>query len=133
MWVGSFEGYHINRKYSHFNKRLEKLVRTILSKIQENFLQRVRLWNKSTSVFLYSSLEITKVIFCNLYFQSFNSFFNLLESYLSIFVKKQFSGPVVFSIKRPHFTRIKFNSGHSFKRLHPKRYNPLFFNLMQQL
>jgi hypothetical protein len=41
------------------------------------FLQRVRLWNKNTSVFLYSSLEITKAIFYNLYFQSFNSIFNL--------------------------------------------------------
>jgi hypothetical protein len=36
--VGRFIlGYHINRKYSHFNKRLEKLVKAILSKIQENF------------------------------------------------------------------------------------------------
>uniref|UniRef100_A0A2N9JBM8 Uncharacterized protein n=1 Tax=Fagus sylvatica TaxID=28930 RepID=A0A2N9JBM8_FAGSY len=34
---------------------------------------------------------------------------------------KTWVGPVVFSIKRPHPITIKFNSGHSFKRLHPKR------------
>ncbi len=41
--VGRFKGCHINRKYSHFNKRLEKLVRAILSKIQENFCKRLDL------------------------------------------------------------------------------------------
>jgi hypothetical protein len=97
------------------------------------FLQRVRLENKNTSVFLYSSQEITKAIFVISISNLSIPFFNFFQPNLVVFLKNQFSGPVVFSIKRPHPITIKFNSGHSFKRLHPKRYNLLFFNLMQQL
>jgi hypothetical protein len=76
MRVCSFFASGINRKCSHFTWRLEKLESSPKQNLRE-FLQKVRLWNKNTSVFLYSSVEITKAIFCNLYFQSFNSIFNL--------------------------------------------------------
>jgi hypothetical protein len=56
------------RKYSHFNGEVGKISESNPKQNSREFLQRVRLWNKNTSVFLYSSLEITKAIFCNLYF-----------------------------------------------------------------
>ena len=133
MWVGSFQGCHINRKYSHFNKEVGKISQSNLKQISREFLQRVRLENKNTSVFLYSSPEITKAIFVISISNPSIPFFNLFSPNLTVFLKNQFSGLVVFSIKRPHPITIKFNSGHSFKRLHPKRYNLLFFILMQQL
>ena len=68
---------HINRKGYSFSRKVGKINQSNPKQNSREFLQKVRLWDKNTSVFLYSSPEITKAIFCILYFHSFNSIFNL--------------------------------------------------------
>ena len=52
MWVGSFEGCHINRKYSHFNRRLEFSSFIIPNKIQKNICEGLGFLIRIQAIFI---------------------------------------------------------------------------------
>ena len=64
-WVGSLFASCINRKCSHFTRRLEFSLLTILNKIQKKIFWRIRVSNKNTNysyIKLWTSCNLTSNI-----------------------------------------------------------------------
>ena len=57
-WVGSLFASHINRKCSHFNRRLVFSLLTIPNKIQENFCKRLGLLIRIQTIIILEPIPI---------------------------------------------------------------------------
>jgi hypothetical protein len=69
-WLGSLFSSHINRKFSHFNRRLEFSLFTILNKIQKNFCEGLGLLIRIQTIIILEPRDYKKSILQS-QFQSF--------------------------------------------------------------
>jgi hypothetical protein len=61
-WLGSLFSSHINRKFSHFNRRLEFSMLTILNKIQNNFCEGLGLLIRIQTIIILELRDYKKSI-----------------------------------------------------------------------